>query len=295
MIELKKIEEGHRMYTDSHNHTGRFSPDARMTIDELINTAKERSIPRVGITDHYEMDYPHKEDPLFTQLFDLKEYSETVDSWKTLSAGLGGPEILKGIEFGWQDHLTSEIDRISEEIDFDHVILSQHLFRGCDIYFSKEVYLLPRKERHREYIASMAKMAEDCSNYDIIAHYDYVNRYSDNKNETVWYKDCPGEFDRLFEAMITKGAALEINTSSIASQIRKGSKLIMPDEDVIRRYLAMGGRFISIGSDSHRCETLGNLIDETAEYLKSLGVNALTYYRQHTPCLEPLSAIEVGI
>ncbi len=276
------------MYTDSHNHSGRFSPDAEMTIMELIDTAKERNIPRVGITDHYEMDYPHKDDPMVDAVYDLKTYSSTVDDWADTSRSLGGPEILKGIEFGWQEHLTEVINSKSREIVFDHVILSNHLFRGQDVYFSEECYKIPLKERHKDYIGLMAKMAEDCVNYDIVAHFDYINRYNPNKDETIRYEDCPAEFDRLFEAIIAKEAALEINTSSIAAQMRKDSSYIMPDEAIIRRYIAMGGKFISLGSDSHKAETLGNLFCETGEYLKSLGIKEVTYFRKHIPCFEEL-------
>ena len=57
------------MFTDSHNHTSEFSSDAHMTATELFAAAKSRDLTAVVITEHYEMDYPHKLDrPL---LFDV--------------------------------------------------------------------------------------------------------------------------------------------------------------------------------------------------------------------------------
>ena len=120
-----------------------------------------------------------------------------------------------GIEFGYQTHVAEEIDKTSESVPFDVVLLSNHLFRGKDFYVDRECYDLPKKDLHREYIGIMAEMCEKCNNFDVAAHYDYINRYSPNKDSYVLYEDCPKEFDRLFEALISKEKALEINTKSI--------------------------------------------------------------------------------
>ena len=50
------------MLTDTHNHTCHFSPDAKMTIDELIEAARSRNIGAVAITEHYEYDNPDPND-----------------------------------------------------------------------------------------------------------------------------------------------------------------------------------------------------------------------------------------
>lgn len=53
------------MFIDSHNHTIEFSSDAKMTVQELLATAQEKGIDGVVITEHMEMDFPHKtETPL---------------------------------------------------------------------------------------------------------------------------------------------------------------------------------------------------------------------------------------
>ena len=104
-----------------------------------------------------------------------------------------------------------------------------------------------------------------------------------DKESAVFYKDCPEEFDSLFEVLISKDKALEINTSSIDKQIAKGSSYIMPDPDIIRRYIAMGGKLITIGSDAHKSDRIGLHFEKTAKYLKSLGVNELFYFAGRKP------------
>ena len=275
------------MYTDSHNHTCHFSPDAAMSIDELISSAREKDISTLAITEHYEIDYPHKDDSL-SLLFDIDNYVKTFDEWKT-TANASNVKLLMGIELGYQPHIVEEIEAISSKYRFDTVILSNHLFRDSDVYFSKSAYSIPREQRTQEYIGVMARMAMECNNYDIIAHYDYINRYSINNSDYVFYSDAPIQFDELFEAIISKNKALEINTSSINAHIKKGSKHIMPDPEIIKRYVAMGGKLISLGSDSHKPETLGFYFDETANYLKSLGVNEICHFVKHKPVFETIN------
>ena len=270
------------MVTDGHNHTKHFSPDAGQSIDELIKEAKSKGFTRIGITEHYEVDYP---DDGLNWTFDLNEYDKAFDIWRESAGEL---ELLKGIEFGYQTHVAEEIDRLSLLIPFDVVLLSVHLFRGKDFYVDRECYKLPAKELHSEYIGTMAEMCEKCSNFEVAAHYDYINRYADNKNDFITYEECPKEFDRLFEALISKGKALEINTKSIKKHIDGGFARHLPDAAILKRYMAMGGRFFTLGSDSHVPGTMAVCFNEATEYLRSLGITETVYFKDRKPYFEPL-------
>ena len=272
------------MIADSHMHTAVFSSDARQTPEELIQGAKALGIKNVCVTEHYDMDYPHK-DELF--VFDLEEYGKVFPSWVKTSEDIGGPSVHMGIEFGWQPHLSSIIDETARSLPFDFILLSSHLFRGVDIYYSTEIPHISREERNKEYIATLARMCREVNEYDAVAHYDYINRYLDDVNSAVFYKDCPEQFDELFEILISKDKALEINTKSIDKQIGKGSSFIMPDPEIIRRYTAMGGKLFTIGSDAHTPEGIGIHFDKTAKYLKSLGISEIFYFKDRKPVSDP--------
>lgn len=272
------------MLTDSHNHTCHFSSDAEMSISELITGCVQNNIKRVVITEHYDYDYPHKEEP--PQTFDIHQYIEAFEVWKKLSSNV---ELNMGIELGYQSHIADIIDEVSLSAPFDSVILSNHLIDGKDVYFNTECYKLYTKEElHKKYISVLAEMAEKCNNYNIIGHYDYINRYCKKRNCNVLYSDCPEEFDRLFEIIIAKGKSLEINTRSIHKLIQKKSKMTMPDPEILKRYQAMGGSMITLGSDSHTTPTLGIHFEETATYLKSLGFKSNFYFKKRMPHEEAL-------
>ena len=271
------------MVTDAHNHTKHFSVDAGQTIDELILQARSLGFKRIGITEHYEVDYP---DDGLDWTFNLNEYYQAFGEWREKAAP--DLELLMGIEFGYQTHVAAEIETLAAQIPFDEVLLSVHLFRGKDFYVDRDCYKLPKKELHKEYIGTMAEMCEKCNNYDIAAHYDYINRYTDNLNSFVMYEDCPEEFDRLFEALISKEKALEINTKSIQKHTERGFSRTLPDPDILNRYRAMGGKMITLGSDSHFPGTFAVYFEEAVEYLKSMGFKESVYFKGHKPNFEPL-------
>lgn len=258
------------MLIDTHNHTMPFSPDANMTILELIEMANAMHLGVVASTPHYEYDNPDPNDNI--QTFDLKEYSSAFEGWKQLCP----PELtlLKGIEFGYQKHTASVIDRIAQEADLDIVLLSNHLFRGRDVYYSQELPFLPKTLRHREYITTLAEMVENANNFDVATHFDYINKFCSDSSADLLYEDCPEAFDRFFEALIYKGKALELNTSS---SMRRHA---MPDTAILQRYLDMGGELFALASDAHVKENVGAGISQFAALLQSLGVREVCYFQK---------------
>ncbi len=273
------------MYTDNHNHTKHFSSDAKMSYQELIDTCRKQNMRGVAVTEHYEGDYPH--DIGEPQIFDPKEYFEASKKWKEYA---GDFPLRLGIELGWQKHLPKFYDEMVDRYPFDVVILSNHLYRGKDPYFYRECYEENMITVYSRYIDEMAQMAEDCSNYDIIGHYDYINRYAPYEDPQIRYDHCPEAFDRLFSAIISKGKSLEVNTRSIDKMKGKGFDMTysLPDPKILSRYYEMGGRNISMGSDSHTKDTLCLLFPETAKYLSSFGFTENTYFVKRQKIGEPL-------
>ena len=88
------------MLADIHNHTCHFSPDAQMTIDELISSSVSRGLDVVGITEHYEYDNPDPLDDITT--FDIIEYCKAFEDWRSKCPD--NLKLLMGIEFGYQTH-----------------------------------------------------------------------------------------------------------------------------------------------------------------------------------------------
>lgn len=271
---VRHLFEVRQLYTDSHNHTLHFSGDAHMTSSELLAGAKAKGLSAVVITEHYDFDYPHKLD---TQLlFDVDAYFESF--WKWAADVPDGLNLFSGIELGYQIHLCDMYDKLVQSHPFDSVIMSNHLYKGQDPYFFRQCYSSPKTQVYSGYIDELTKMVLSSNEFDIVGHYDYIMRYAPYDDQTMKYKDSPDSFDRFLKAIISRGKSLEINTRSINNLIAKNSPDFMPDQEILERYLSLGGKRITLGSDSHDPTTVGFYFDETAAYLKDIGFSYLTSY-----------------
>ncbi len=271
------------MYTDNHNHTKHFSSDAKMSAHELIDACKSLNMRGVAVTEHYEGDYPH--DIGEPQCFDISVFFETAKEWTEYAGDL---PLYKGVELGYQKHLCAFYDDMVAKYPFDSVILSDHLFEGKDPYFFRQCYEEDMVSVYTRYIEEMAEMVEKCNNFDIVGHYDYINRYAPYEHPQVKYSQCPESFDRFLAAIIAKDKCLEINTRSVDKMIKNGHSDVLPDQEILSRYYEMGGRNISLGSDSHSSDTLCVHFPKVAEYLASFGFTENSYYVGRKRYGEPL-------
>ena len=85
--------------------------------------------------------------------------------------------------------------------------------------------------------------------------------------------------DKILETIISKEIALEVNSSGI----RKGLGVSMPDADIVRRYKALGGKMITVGSDAHRVSDAAADIPQCLEMLKDSGFGEVCAFRKKQP------------
>lgn len=61
-----------------------------------------------------------------------------------------------------------------------------------------------------------------------------------------------------------------------------------PSKDILRLYRDLGGRIVTIGSDSHKREHLGAYVREAKELLRSLGFEEFCTFEQMKPMFHKL-------
>ena len=275
------------MRTDNHCHTSNFSFDGKMSGFELVEAAIEYGHDIITITDHYEMDYPHpQEKPV---IFNLDEYFTAIAEWQEAA----GDELVlqTGIELGYQPHLADIYTELVQSMPFDCVIASCHLFRGVDPYYDKTCFTefqnspSGREAVYHAYINSLSDMIESFAEFDILAHYDYLCRYVPYDDKKITYQSAPEAFDRLFRLLIQKNKSLELNTRSIRNLYLAGCPDFMPDKEIYLRYKELGGKYVSLSSDSHDASTMGLYFKEAGYFLKNCGFEQLTIFRNREPQL----------
>ena len=71
--------------------------------------------------------------------------------------------------------------------------------------------------------------------------------------------------DEILRILAAKGKGLEMNTSGVD---RCGG--FLPTADYFRRFRELGGEIVTIGSDAHRCDRVGQYSREAAQILKDI-------------------------
>ena len=92
------------------------------------------------------------------------------------------------------------------------------------------------------------------------------------------YRNAPDELDALFMYLISHGKGLEINTSS-----KTPYGFFMPDEDIMCRYHELGGEIVTIGSDAHTPDRIGEHYTAACQMLRRAGMRYVCTYENHNP------------
>ncbi len=272
---------------DCHSHTVHYSTDAAQTVAELIQDARDHDLAGICLTDHYDKDVNYTG---IEHIFDIPDYFSHLNQVRA-TADPQDPPLFIGIELGWMPHLTRLFNEIIATWPFDSVILSLHNMDGNkDIFVDRSVYDQGALSAYSRALTQMVDMMSSCPDFTILGHYDYVSRYFPGQTIRMDYAPLAREFDALFEHLISHGKALELNTRTalkFKSQGLTGDQA-WPDPAIFRRYLELGGQYISLSSDSHQSGQAATLFPEALDFLKSVGVRQLTHFVHKNPVLTPI-------
>ncbi len=216
-------------------------------------------MPEITFTDHYDIDFP---DGSF--VFDVEEYFRELTALKEKYAGRISVKI--GVELGLKTTIQEKIDALLENHPFDYVIGSIHLIDDKDPY-ERAKFDMTDEAFYRSYFETGLECLRVCSGFQTFGHLDYVVRYGYRKDRAYSYAANADVLDAILEELIRRDIALEINTAGL----RKGLAYPHPYPDVLRRYRALGGRRLAIGSDAHTAEDVGKGFPEALAYIQAYG------------------------
>lgn len=259
---------------DVHLHT-KFSFDSEEEPENYIKKAIKLGVNTIGFSEHYDYD-AYLDGEKDVTLADLVGYTANINNLK-----ITHPEItiLQGIEFGYRKEALPQYNKLLNEYPFDYVINSLHTLKGRgDCYHDKFFNGRPLKESYLDYFKGVLESVNADYDYQIVGHVGYVCRYRKGYGARIVYFDFADIIDEILRAIIKKDKCLEINTSNGVSGCT-----FLPDTDIIKRYLELGGKLLSFGSDAHCAERYYKNADLLKEFLKQVGVKELFYYKNRLP------------
>lgn len=279
------------MLTDLHLHT-RLSDDAEQSENNCVSgyckKAKELGLQYIAITEHYDIIEDKGTGGLINA--DLNECASLVlaEKRKMLEDGRSSLTLLHGVELAHLHTHKEQAKKVLSEQKYDFVIGSLHVLKNefdfwqCD-YSGYSDELL--NKLFCDYLGELYEIVRECD-FDTLAHCTYPLRYYARHSKAPDLCGNPSvfkeEYTKIFKKLIERGKALEINTSGI-----KNGGFMLPTEDLVKLYYDLGGRYITLGSDSHDVKHLGSGINEAEQLIKEIGFDGVTVFVERKPRIIP--------
>lgn len=118
--------------------------------------------------------------------------------------------------------------------------------------------------------------------YSVLGHLDMIKRY-DNLGPFP-DKKVLHLIEKILRRAIDDGKGIEVNTSSF----RYGLPDLTPSREILALYHQLGGRILTIGSDAHSPDQLGDHIPQVRAILKDMGFREFCTFEKMQPVFHPL-------
>ena len=278
------------MLADYHVHS-EFSDDSRYPMEQVCEDAIRHSIDEICFTDH--VDYGAKpdwetwredpscasvhinpkgiEEPVLNVDYDryFPKIGEMRERFTALGDGrnLGGLSIKAGLELGVQSHTITQSQALVNrwESTMDFAILSIHQVGDQEFWTGDFQRDRTQAQYNMAYYEEMLNVVENYHDYSVLGHLDLIKRY--DPAGIYPFEETRDITAEILKRVIAVGKGIEVNTSSF----RYGLPDLQPCTEILKLYRDLGGRIITIGSDSHKPEHLGAYIGLVRKRLAALG------------------------
>lgn len=263
---------------DFHIHS-HYSPDSSMLPLEAVDAAIKAGMTDMCFTEHMDLGHCLAS---FDKVPDIDAMHATICQLRNLFPEIN---IRNGLEVGYMTHTAKMTAEIISRQCFDYVLLSSHCVDGIDCY-------LPESKRGRDKITAYKRYLEtvldsvnddNFEDYDCIGHIGYIAKCRHYEDNTMPYGLFPNLIDEILLSIIKKGKGIEVNTSGI-----KRAGHLLPHPSIISRYHLLGGRIITLGSDAHKADGVGENIRNAIKTVKSCGFAEFAVFCNRIPEFIPI-------
>lgn len=252
------------MLFDSHMHT-RFSTDSKMNIEAAIKRAAELNIGIIT-TEHMDLNCPIANEFKFSPDEYFKEYSKYRND-----------KVLLGIELGMITDRVLDNRELIESYPFDYVIGSIHIVDNMDVFYDAFYLNRTKREAYEHYFKYMLQCLKTHNFIDCLGHIDYIARYAKYEDKEIYYEDFTEYIDEILKTTAQNSKSIELNTRRL-----KDSTAVKNLQKIYKRFYELGGRTITIGSDSHNVDSIGSNFDSAKAMAESCNLK-IVYFKERKP------------
>ena len=108
--------------------------------------------------------------------------------------------------------------------------------------------------------------------FDVLGHLDIVQRYAFEAGGVYNFEDYKDYIYDILKIIISRGKGIEVNTSGLSNN------LLFPKLEILHMYKDLKGEILTVGSDAHTSNRVGEKISYAYDMLKDIGFNYVFTY-----------------
>ncbi|WP_294405531.1 histidinol-phosphatase HisJ family protein [uncultured Clostridium sp.] len=253
--------------SDYHMHS-KYSFDAMQTIEQAVEKAISMNINEICMTEHISFDPDDKS----YNYFNFKDYENEIDE---LSIKYRNKiKIKTGLEAGEIHLYKNEYNKCFSENRLDFIIGSIHNINRKGLNTNiRENGVHATYENYFNQVLILAQEAD----FDVLGHLDLIQRYAFNVDGVYDFNNYKEIIHEILKTLIAKGKGIEVNTSGLKNN------LLFPKLEILQMYKDLKGEIITVGSDSHNYDRVGENIESTYNLLKDMGFKYVFTFENRKP------------
>ena len=249
---------------DYHLHTT-VSYDGHDTPKDMAQAAVNIGLQEICFTDH--LDYQLCQ-PRENTTFMPEQYCQAYEQLH-----IPGLTIRQGVEVGLAPWNKEEIRKDLAAFPYDFVLGSVHFIEDEDPYLPPYWVGRDPLAAERQYFEEMLRCVQLHDQFDVLGHLTYISKCKAHPCPRIipleQYRDLIAE---IMKALISKGKGMEVNTSGFD---RCGDYL--PGIPYLKLFKDLGGEIVTVGSDAHNCQRVGQYVSDACEMVKEIFGHVCTF------------------
>lgn len=263
------------MYIDYHTHHARCG-HAIGELEEYVKRGIEMGLDQIGLSDHMPLIHVNPEEYYSEVAMPMEELPRYVEECLALKERYKDQiDVRVGLEGDYIEGYEQQIEKIIQAYPWDYVIGSVHFLGEWDITDYRQTHGWEGKEPlqvYRQYYDAVQKAAES-GLYDIMGHLDVIKRFGfgpgvEHAEEVIAIEKA------ALAAVSRSGKAMELNASGLS----KPCEEMFPSRRMLEEAIKLGIP-LTLGSDAHQPQKLGEHLDTARSLLSELGVEQVATFQ----------------
>lgn len=273
------------MRADYHMHS-HVSHDARGAILEHARRAEEGGLEEICFTEH--LDFHASTDggscPTVPSEEKLRGYLAEVEE----ARGRTPVRLRAGVELDYKPEADARVRGLLSRFSFDFLLGSVHNVGPWPVSGPAETAEAYFAERGGEggcldYL-EVVDRAVATGLFDSFAHLDLMKRFRPENGELMIRGRLRDRMLALLDRMAATGTGIEINASGLTHAPGEA----YPSLELLRLARERGVETLTVGSDSHRPETVGRHLDSALALAREAGYTHLATFEKRRPTRHPI-------